>query len=160
MLRPLVRSVGRSTVIQTRSHAFTRRIHITPIRTIDDDPDKPKIPIEVESSSSEQPPPTSNESQITDNSATDSSLTDRVREIRESSQNDNLPKRQRERESNVEEQQRRYNIDSSSPSQLEDFTDEDPLSYETKVRDLNFRNRKKSKRLQTQRRHHPVPNPL
>src|ERR1700729_2644817 len=107
MLRPLVRSVGRGTVIQSRSHAFPRRIHTTPIRTIDDDTDKPKLPTEPENSSSEQPPSTSNDSRIKDDVTTDPSLTGRVREIRESNQNDDLPERQRERESNGEEQQRR-----------------------------------------------------
>src|SRR5271170_2099792 len=145
MLRLLVRSVGRGTVIQNRSHTFPRQIHTTPIRTIDDDTDTPKLPTEPENASSEQPPSTSNDSRTTADATTDPSLTDRVREIRESNQNDDLPERQRERKSNVEEQQRRYNIDSSTPSKLEDFTDEDPLSYETEVRDLNFRDRKQER---------------
>ena len=145
MLRPLVRSIGRGTVIQSRSHAFPRQIHTTPIQTIDDDTDKPKLPTEPEHSSSEQPPSTSNESRTVDDATTDPSLTNRVRGIREFNQNDDLSQRQRERESNIEEQQRRYNIDSSTPSKLEDFTDEDPLSYETQVRDLNFRDRKQER---------------
>ena len=145
MLRPFVRGVGRGTAIHTRSRSFNRRIHSTPTRTIDDDPDKPKVSTELEGTSSEQPATTTNESRATDDASHDPSLTERVREIRESSDKDDLPRRQRQRKSNVEEQQQQYNINSSRPPQLEEFTDEDPLTYKTKIRDLSFRERQQER---------------
>ena len=147
MLRPLVRGVGQGTAFQRRSHSFARRIHTTPICTADDDPVRPQPPTEPESVSSERARSTANDSRAVDDAYRNSSLTNWVRDIHESTENDDLPERQREREPSGEHQdrRRRHYMD-PSVSNPPDFTDGAPPdkrspSSDPNVRGLNFRGR-------------------
>ena len=110
MLRPIVRSLSRSAVIQCRCRFLNRRIHATSIRSIDD-PDKPNRPAEPEPSTSETPAsinedisPTTPKPEQTPEAVEDSLLTSRIQRTIKADQN--LPARKVEAESLVEQEQR------------------------------------------------------
>jgi hypothetical protein len=109
MLRPVVRGIGRNAVLQCQRWTVKRRIHATPIRSIDDD--KPSLPL-PESVGGDHSP-SRNDNGSNDNSQElpspqKGSLPTRIRE--EISAEDSLLQRQQEREAKVEQQRQVHKI--------------------------------------------------
>jgi len=109
MLGPAVRGLGRNAVLQSKCRRLKRHIHVTSVRSAGD-PDKQLTPNDPENSrpsdsnTSANPQHTADSSQLT---AESTSLPERIREATEAEQE--LPRRQQERESKVEESARDFN---------------------------------------------------